>query len=66
MLRSADSLIRFPPGASSPDTLPARAPWMALVVVCFGQFMVILDATVVNVALPSIRTDLDLSTEQLQ
>lgn len=49
-----------------PDTLPARAPWMALVVVCFGQFMVILDATVVNVALPSIRTDLDLSTEQLQ
>jgi EmrB/QacA subfamily drug resistance transporter len=49
-----------------PETLTARARWIALVVVCFGQFMVILDATIVNVALPSIQTDLDLSTEQLQ
>jgi EmrB/QacA subfamily drug resistance transporter len=49
-----------------PETLSARARWIALVVVCFGQFMVILDATIVNVALPSIQTDLDLSTEQLQ
>jgi EmrB/QacA subfamily drug resistance transporter len=48
------------------ETLTARARWLALVVVCFGQFMVILDATIVNVALPSIQTDLDLSTEQLQ
>jgi EmrB/QacA subfamily drug resistance transporter len=49
-----------------PETLTARARWIALIVVCFGQFMVILDATIVNVALPSIQTDLDLSTEQLQ
>src|SRR6187431_579891 len=49
-----------------PDALTARARWAALVVVCFAQFMVVLDATVVNVALPSIQTDLDLSTEQLQ
>jgi EmrB/QacA subfamily drug resistance transporter len=49
-----------------PETVTARARWIALVVVCFGQFMVILDATVVNVALPSIQTDLKLSTEQLQ
>jgi EmrB/QacA subfamily drug resistance transporter len=48
------------------ETLTARARWIALIVVCFGQFMVILDATIVNVALPSIQTDLDLSTEQLQ
>jgi len=48
------------------ETLSARARWLALVVVCFGQFMVILDATIVNVALPSIQKDLDLSTEQLQ
>jgi EmrB/QacA subfamily drug resistance transporter len=48
------------------ETLSARGRWLALVVVCFGQFMVILDATIVNVALPSIQTDLDLSTEQLQ
>ena len=49
-----------------PDALTARARWAALVVVCFAQFMVVLDATIVNVALPSIQTDLDLSTEQLQ
>jgi EmrB/QacA subfamily drug resistance transporter len=49
-----------------PETLTSRARWTALVVVCFGQFMVILDATIVNVALPSIQTDLKLSTEQLQ
>src|SRR5215475_6695357 len=47
------------------ETLSARARWAALVV-CFAQFMVVLDATVVNVALPSIQNDLHLSTEQLQ
>jgi EmrB/QacA subfamily drug resistance transporter len=41
-------------------------PWLVLVVVCFAQFMVVLDATIVNVALPSIQTDLDLSAQNLQ
>lgn len=41
-------------------------PWMVLVVVCFAQFMVVLDATIVNVALPSIQSDLDLSPQNLQ
>lgn len=41
-------------------------PWLVLVVVCFAQFMVVLDATIVNVALPSIQTDLDLSPQNLQ
>jgi EmrB/QacA subfamily drug resistance transporter len=41
-------------------------PWLTLVVVCFAQFMVVLDATVVNVALPSIQTDLDISSSSLQ
>src|SRR6188472_2510213 len=41
-----------------PETLSSRARWTALVVV--------LDATVVNVALPSIQTDLHLTTAQLQ
>lgn len=41
-------------------------PWIVLVVVCFAQFMVVLDATIVNVALPSIQTDLDLSAQNLQ
>jgi EmrB/QacA subfamily drug resistance transporter len=41
-------------------------PWLVLVLVCIAQFMVILDATVVNVALPSIQADLDMSDADLQ
>jgi EmrB/QacA subfamily drug resistance transporter len=41
-------------------------PWIVLVLVCFAQFMVVLDATVVNVALPSIQKDLGLSESNLQ
>jgi EmrB/QacA subfamily drug resistance transporter len=41
-------------------------PWVVLVLICFAQFMVILDATVVNVALPSIQTDLHMSEANLQ
>jgi EmrB/QacA subfamily drug resistance transporter len=41
-------------------------PWYALVVVCLGQFMVVLDATIVNVALPSIQHDLRISDDSLQ
>src|SRR5947208_15260298 len=41
-------------------------PWFVLVLICLAQFMVILDATIVNVALPSIQTDLDLSEANLQ
>ena len=36
-------------------------PWATLVVCCVGQFMVILDVTIVNVALPQMRHDLGLS-----
>lgn len=41
-------------------------PWLVLVIVCLAQFMVVLDATIVNVALPSIQADLELSPENLQ
>jgi EmrB/QacA subfamily drug resistance transporter len=38
----------------------------ALVLLCIAQFMVILDITVVNVALPSIQADLGIATEDVQ
>jgi EmrB/QacA subfamily drug resistance transporter len=41
-------------------------PWVILVLICLAQFMVILDATIVNVALPSIQKDLGLSEANLQ
>jgi EmrB/QacA subfamily drug resistance transporter len=41
-------------------------PWLVLVLICMAQFMVILDATIVNVALPSIQGDLGLSEANLQ
>src|SRR5260370_28867220 len=39
--------------------------WMALVVVCFGQLMIMLDSTIVNVALPWIQVDLGFSEANL-
>src|SRR3954453_12012539 len=47
--------------------MPSRVnPWLVLVLVCLAQFMVILDATIVNVALPTIQQDLDMSDTNLQ
>ena len=41
-------------------------PWLVLVLVCLAQFMVVLDATIVNVALPSIQRDLAIEEADLQ
>jgi EmrB/QacA subfamily drug resistance transporter len=38
-----------------------RSRWIALVVLCVGMLMIVLDATVVNVALPAIQSDLGFS-----
>src|SRR6266550_6966355 len=40
--------------------------WVLLGLVCLGQFMVVLDISIVNVALPSIQTDLGFSASGLQ
>ncbi len=42
-----------------------RSRWIALVVLCVGMLMIILDATIVNVALPSIQDDLGFSQNNL-
>ena len=43
-----------------------RRRWFALAMIVAAQFMVVLDIAIVNVALPSIRTDLNFSQESLQ
>ncbi len=43
----------------SPSSIPSdRRRWLALAIVCLAQLMIVLDTTIVNVALPSIQRDL--------
>jgi EmrB/QacA subfamily drug resistance transporter len=44
---------------------PDRSRWAALYVLCTGMLMIVLDVTVVNVALPSIQNNLGFSTSSL-
>ena len=67
-----------PPGKASPEpspdrttaAAPATAPdgngWRAVSIVLVGAFMALLDTTIVNVALPSIRTGLHASSASLE
>ena len=49
------------------DATPARdRRWIALILLCMAQFVVVLDASIVNVALPSIQRDLHFSQGDLQ
>src|SRR5436189_2552099 len=42
-----------------------RTRWLALIIVCLGYLMIVLDVTIVGVALPSIREDLGFSESSL-
>src|ERR1700733_2566177 len=42
-----------------------RSHWIALYVLCVGVLMIVLDVTIVNVALPSIQDDLHFTTASL-
>ena len=46
-------------------TIEGRNRWLALIVLCLGDLMIVLDGTIVNVALPSIRDDLGFTQESL-
>jgi EmrB/QacA subfamily drug resistance transporter len=46
-------------------SVDGRKRWFALIVLCLGSLMIVLDATIVNVALPSIREDLGFSETSL-
>ena len=46
-------------------TMDSRTRWLALIVLCLGDLMIVLDVTIVGVALPSIREDLGFSEASL-
>ena len=59
--------VTAPPGPTIVE--PSRRavnPWLVLVIACLAQFMVVLDATVVNIALPSVQRGLHFSAANLQ
>src|SRR2546421_4329222 len=49
----------------APTTERSSGRWFALIVLCLGALMIVLDTTIVNVALPSIRQDLGFSETSL-
>jgi EmrB/QacA subfamily drug resistance transporter len=49
----------------SPQQLPQDKKWLALALLALAQFVVVLDASIVNVALPSIGRDLQFSQDDL-
>ena len=55
--------ITAPSSRTSPVAGDSR--WLALVVLCAGMLMIVLDATIVNVALPSIQSDLGFAQSSL-
>jgi EmrB/QacA subfamily drug resistance transporter len=46
-------------------TMDNRSRWLALIIVCLGDLMIVLDVTIVGVALPSIREDLGFTEASL-
>ncbi|KMS68708.1 MFS transporter [Streptomyces viridochromogenes] len=59
MLRAADATTRTSRRGAPPT-------WLVVALACAGQFLVVLDVSVVNVALPSMRADLAMSAQGLQ
>jgi MFS family permease len=47
------------------EQMTNRNRWLALIIVCLGSLMIVLDVTIVGVALPSIREDLGFSESAL-
>ena len=46
-------------------TAESRNPWMVLLVVCVGSFLILLNATIVNVAIPTILSSLNAGLDQI-
>jgi EmrB/QacA subfamily drug resistance transporter len=59
-------ILKGPSPAERTDGRSGVNPWLVLVIACLAQFMVVLDATVVNIALPSVQRGLHFSAANLQ
>jgi EmrB/QacA subfamily drug resistance transporter len=69
MVHAPDAEGTAEPAAQTAMSTRASRPmrtWAVILAACAGQFLVVLDVSVVNVALPSMRADLGLSTTGLQ
>src|SRR3954471_16983761 len=60
-----DVIANFQGGTTVTDTTDTRTRWLALYVLCLASLMIVLDVTIVGVALPSIREDLGFSETSL-
>jgi EmrB/QacA subfamily drug resistance transporter len=65
MSADATTLSRPPLEIAAEEAKQQRRRWIALIVLCLGQLMMVLDATIVNVALPSIQHDLHFTQSNL-
>src|SRR5436190_3370376 len=64
-LRLRDVTANFKEATSMSDTTDSRTRWLALYVLCLASLMIVLDVTIVGVALPSIKKDLGFSQSSL-
>src|SRR3954449_1739058 len=63
--QEAIQMTQVQAGSTEQQPISDRSRWIALYVLCVGMLMIVLDITVVNVALPSIKDDLGFSQSSL-
>src|SRR5687768_2670744 len=55
---------RYPAPMNTPGTA-VRSPWLVLFTLCLAFFMILVDTTIVNIAVPDLTTSLDATLDEL-